>query len=93
MKPIKAAAKNLRKSERKGVVVWSLEEKKEIAKIGMTGALAATVATSFFLKNRSMKRLHVGAGAALVGFSLWHHFLYQGKKERESKEKEIAQES
>lgn len=70
---------NLKKNikEQKGV---SVDTKKEIAKIGMTASLGVVVATSFYLKNKLSKRLHVGAGAALVGFSLWHHFLYKPDK-------------
>lgn len=59
----------------------SLDTKKEIAKIGMTASMGVVVATSFFMKkNKLSKRLHIGAGAALVGFSLWHHLLYQPEK-------------
>lgn len=58
-----------------------LEVQKEIAKVGMTVSMGITVATAFKMKNKTMKRLHVGAGFAMVGFSLWHHMLYQpGKK-------------
>lgn len=57
-----------------------LEVQKEIAKVGMTVSMGITVATAFKMKNRKVKNLHVGAGVALVGFSLWHHLLYQGKK-------------
>ncbi|WP_164969084.1 STAS/SEC14 domain-containing protein [Candidatus Marinarcus aquaticus] len=57
-----------------------LDTKKEIAKIGMTATMGITVATSFYMKNKLMKRLHVVAGAALVGFSYWHHTLYQPAK-------------
>jgi hypothetical protein len=63
-----------------------LDTKKELAKIGMTGALGITVATSLYMKNKTMKRLHTAAGVALVGFSLWHHLLYQPDK-KESKTK------
>jgi len=65
-------------------VQWDLDTKKEVAKIGMTASMVAVVATSFAMKSKTMKNIHIGAGAALVGFSLWHHFLYQpskGKKE------------
>ena len=62
-----------------------LETKKEIAKIGMTASMGITVATSFNMKNRVMKNLHVGAGMALVGFSLWHHTLYQPDKKVQKK--------
>ena len=57
-----------------------LEVQKEIAKVGMTVSMGITVATAFKMKNRKVKNLHVGAGVTLVGFSLWHHLLYQGKK-------------
>lgn len=68
-----------KRKEAKGV---SIDTKKEIAKIGMTASLAVVVGTSFYLKNKLSKRLHVGAGAALVGFSFWHHLLYQPDKKR-----------
>jgi len=57
-----------------------LDTKREIAKIGMTASMGITVATSFYMKNRFMKNLHIGAGVALVGFSFWHHLLYQPDK-------------
>lgn len=56
------------------------EAKKEFAKIGMTASLGLTATTAFFLKNRTLKYVHTGAGLALVGFSLWHHLLYQADK-------------
>ncbi len=61
-----------------------LETKKEIAKIGMTLTLGVTVLTAPFLKgNKTMKNVHTGAGLALTGFSLWHHFLYQADKKKQ----------
>ena len=57
-----------------------LEVQKEVAKIGMTVSMGITVATAFKMKNKNIKNLHVGAGVALVGFSLWHHSLYGAKK-------------
>ncbi len=60
-----------------------LETKREIAKVAMTASLGITVVSAFFLKkNKLMKQIHAGAGAALAGFSLWHHFLYQPAKKR-----------
>lgn len=57
-----------------------LETKKEIAKIGMSATLGVAVLSAPFLKNRTMKNIHTGAGVLLVGFSLWHHMLYQPEK-------------
>jgi hypothetical protein len=57
-----------------------LETKKEVAKIGMAVSLAVVTATSIYMKNRVMKNLHIGAGFALIGFSVWHHTLYQPGK-------------
>lgn len=67
-----------------------LETKKEIAKIGMTVSMGVTVATSFAMKNKVMKNLHVGAGMALVGFSLWHHLLYQPEIKENKKIKNVS---
>jgi len=68
-----------------------LEVQKEIAKVGMTVSMGITVATAFKMKSR--KVLHVGAGVALVGFSLWHHLLYQGKKIEKKIEVEVSEKS
>lgn len=69
------------------------DTQKEIAKIGMTASMGITVATSFAMKNRLMKNLHVGAGMALVGFSLWHHLLYQPeRKKKQTPEEDINEE-
>jgi|GEM_PF-134292 len=64
---------------------WDLDTKKEVAKIGMTASMAIVVGTSFGMKSKVMKNLHIGAGVALVGFSLWHHMLYQPSKKSSSK--------
>jgi hypothetical protein len=69
---------------------WDLETKKEAAKIGMTASMAIVVGTSFGMKSKIMKNLHIGAGVALVGFSLWHHMLYQPSKKSSAK---MAQEA
>ncbi|AXX87917.1 MULTISPECIES: hypothetical protein [Malaciobacter] len=64
------------------------EVKKEVAKIGMTATLGATVVTSMFMKNKVAKKTHIVAGAAFCGFALWHHLLYQpDKKKKKLKEK------
>ncbi len=68
-----------------------LEVKKEVAKIGMTATLGATVVTSMFMKNKLAKKTHVVAGAAFCGFALWHHMLYQ--PENKKKKKLIKKES
>lgn len=69
---------------------WDLDTKKEVAKIGMTASMAIVVGTSFGMKSKIMKNLHIGAGVALVGFSLWHHMLYQPSKKSSVK---VAQEA
>lgn len=61
-----------------------LDTKKEIAKIGMTASLGVVTVTSFYMKTRLIKNLHIGAGVALIGFSFWHHMLYQPKSEKKS---------
>lgn len=52
------------------------ERKREAAKIGMTLSLGAVVATGL-MKGRGARTLHILSGMALIGFSLWHHNLYQ----------------
>ena len=55
----------------------------------MTASMGITVATSFYMKNRTMKNLHIGAGVALVGFSFWHHMLYQPDKKEQKKKQDV----
>ena len=43
---------------------FDLEMQKEVAKIGMTATLGATVVTSMFMKNSLAKKTHVIAGVA-----------------------------
>jgi hypothetical protein len=57
----------------------NLKTKKEIAKVGMTASLGILTISAFMLKNKTAKRAHVAAGIALIGFSYWHHKLYQEK--------------
>lgn len=67
-----------------------LDTKKEVAKLGMTTTMGITVATAMFMKNKTMKKLHIGAGVALVAFSYWHHTLYD-KKPRTKRVKKTLQ--
>jgi len=70
-----------------------LEVKKEIAKIGMTATLGATVVTSMFMKNKVAKKTHIVAGAAFCGFALWHHMLYKptDKAKKKPSKKELEE--
>ncbi len=58
----------------------NLETKKELAKIGMSVSMGLTVLSSFSMKSKTMKNIHLGAGVALVGFSFWHYALYEKDK-------------
>ncbi len=78
----------IEKEERSLIPKLDLDTKKELAKIGMTATMGITVVTSLYMKNKTMKYLHVGAGVALVGFSYWHHTLYQGDKKKKKAKKE-----
>jgi hypothetical protein len=55
----------------------NLKTKREMAKAGMTASLGILTLSAFMLKNKTAKKLHVAAGVALIGFSYWHHTLYQ----------------
>jgi hypothetical protein len=72
------------KKEMKEEKLFDLELQREVAKIGMTATLGATVVTSMFMKNKFAKNTHVVAGVAFCGFALWHHLLYQPKKTSKS---------
>jgi plastocyanin domain-containing protein len=48
----------------------------------MTASLGILTLSAFMLKNKFMKKAHIGAGVALIGFSYWHHTLYQPKEQK-----------
>ncbi len=54
-------------------------DKRTLAKTGMALSLGTLVATSLLGVNDSTvaRRFHIGAGCALLGFSLWHQNLYK----------------
>ena len=56
----------------------SVESKKEFAKLGMSASLLVCVGSAFF-KGNVARNLHIASGVALVGFSIWHHSLYEKK--------------
>lgn len=56
----------------------SVESKREFAKLGMSASLLVCVGSAFF-KGNFARNLHIASGVALVGFSIWHHSLYEKK--------------
>ena|GEM_PF-2448471 len=58
-----------------------IRKKRDAVKLGLALCLGATVITGMG-GSKTSRRLHVIAGAALVGLSAWHHLLYtpKGKK-------------
>ncbi|MGX3012111.1 hypothetical protein ACWIUD_11250 [Helicobacter sp. 23-1044] len=57
----------------------SVESKREFAKLGMSASLLLCVGSAFF-KSNFARNLHIASGVALVGFSIWHHSLYDKKR-------------
>lgn len=62
-----------------------LASRRALAKTGMTVSLGLLLLTALAgTRRRTLSRaVHLWSGAALAGFSLWHHCLYQGKRQRE----------
>ena len=59
-------------------LLTSVESKREFAKLGMSASLLVCVGSAFF-KGNFARNLHIASGVALVGFSIWHHSLYEKK--------------
>lgn len=53
----------------------ALRRKRNVAKAGMTGSMAALV-LSGLMRGRGPRSLHVAAGVALLVFTVWHSRLY-----------------
>ena len=60
-------------------LLCSVESKREFAKLGMSASLLLCVGSAFF-KSNFARNLHIASGVALVGFSIWHHSLYEKKQ-------------
>ncbi|TYT75313.1 hypothetical protein FIM25_05515 [Desulfobotulus mexicanus] len=58
-----------------------MRKKRDRVKLGLALCLGATVVTGL-VNSKNSRRLHVAAGAALVGLSAWHHLLYTPKKKK-----------
>jgi hypothetical protein len=58
---------------------FTLRRRRAAAKLGMTVSLGVLVITGMN-GSRASRRWHVAAGAALIGFSAWHHQLYPSSK-------------
>ena len=56
----------------------NVQNHRKIAKIGMSATLASVCLTALFMKNKSVRKLHIASGWAFVGFSLYHAGLYDG---------------
>lgn len=52
---------------------------RELAKLGLAVTMGVLVVTSL-TRSRSARQLHIIAGGALVGLSVWHHLLYPSPK-------------
>jgi hypothetical protein len=53
-----------------------MESKRNMAKLGMSVSLGSLVVTGL-MRGRGARTIHIWSGLALVGFSVWHHTLYQ----------------
>ncbi|MCD8213993.1 MAG: helicase, partial [Campylobacter sp.] len=54
----------------------NLQTQRNFAKVGMGVSLGLVTLTSFGMRNRFSKGIHIAAGVALIGFSLYHYGLY-----------------
>lgn len=61
-------------------------EQREIAKAGMVSSLGTLFVTGFF-RFKGAGLLHIWAGWALLGFSIWHHLLSTPKSKALSEDK------
>ncbi|MFW5735138.1 MAG: hypothetical protein ACOCWR_08770 [Oceanidesulfovibrio sp.] len=54
-------------------------DRRELAKVGMAASLGMLVLTGF-LEGSAARKWHIASGVALIGFSWWHHSLYQRRE-------------
>lgn len=58
----------------------NLSTQRRLAKNGMIVSLGITTLSGLMMGGKTAKYLHYTAGAALIGFSIWHHQLYPGAR-------------
>jgi hypothetical protein len=61
-----------------------LQAGRTAAKAGMAASMGTLVYTGF-KRGRSAMHVHTWAGMALLGFTLWHIYLYQPKRRSAAK--------
>jgi hypothetical protein len=62
----------------------TLQASRTAAKIGMGASLGTLVYTGF-KRGKGYMKTHTWAGMALLGFTLWHIYLYQPKRSAAAK--------
>lgn len=70
------SAKSIIKSSKISGQLLDIDAHRSFAKAGMSVSLAALVLTAFGMKNKTIKKIHIAAGVAMVGFSIYHAGLY-----------------
>lgn len=69
-----------------------IKSRRKMAKNGMMISLGITTLSGLLMKGRTARQIHYAAGAALIGFSVWHHQLYPAaRKESRQQLPESAQ--
>lgn len=65
-----------------------LSSQRRFAKNAMIVSLGITTISGLMMHGKAARYLHYTAGAALVGFSIWHHQLYPATR-NPSKERQL----
>jgi len=74
---------NLSRSTKPLILAISGNDKKKVAKVGMTISLGSLVLTGL-MHFKGHKSLHTWSGIALLGFSFWHHRLNKRKSKKQT---------
>ncbi|TVM16934.1 hypothetical protein DPQ33_11060 [Oceanidesulfovibrio indonesiensis] len=74
--PPSVAGGPLSPDRRRGV---NNRDQREWAKAGMAASMGMLVFTGF-LEGDAARKWHIASGVALIGFSWWHHSLYQRRE-------------
>lgn len=54
----------------------NISSQRRLAKNGLIISLGITTLSGLMMKGKPSRYLHYTAGAALIGFAVWHHQLY-----------------
>ncbi len=83
--PVKSGSKRIKTPFGKGCLMEQTQAR-QIAKAGLIASMGI-LAVSGFIRSKTARRVHVAAGIAALGLSVWHYTLYPASSLKKTSKK------